>query len=263
MKDLLFALRSGFGFLTAIPVGISMEGIEALMRHVYLFPVIGAALGLIFAISARILAEIAPSSVVAVLMLVLIYKLCGINHADGLADFGDGVTAHTTVEKKVNAMKDVYIGTGGVVFVAIMLLSVFAAISALPLATIPLALIVAEVSAKQSMITFAAFSDPLHKGFGQIAIENTTKFDFLIGLIIAVLICGVVMGTLGLIVLIASLASAVYLVQVSKRNFGGATGDGIGATNEIGRAVALIVSLLLLGFLPSESLWEVLVWTPW
>jgi len=67
-----------------------MEGIEALMRHIYIFPVIGAVLGLIFALTARILAEFAPQGVVTVLVLVVIYKICGINHADGLADFVQG-----------------------------------------------------------------------------------------------------------------------------------------------------------------------------
>jgi len=240
-----------------------MEGIEALMRHLYLFTVVGAALGLIFAIWAWLLTLIAPSYVVATLSILMIYKICGINHADGLADFGDGVTAHTTLEKKISAMKDVYIGTGGVIFVTIMILAVFAALSSLPLEIVPFALITAEVCAKQSMITFSTFSTSIQKGFGQIAIENATRSDFLIGLILTALICGTIMGTLGMIVLITSMASAAYLIIVSKRNFGGATGDGIGAANEIGRAVALVVSASLLSLLPIQTSWGVLAWMPW
>jgi len=231
-----------------------MEGIEALMKHIYLFPLIGAILGLIYALAALILTEVAPSGIVAILILAIIYKLTGINHADGLADFGDGVTAHTTVEKKISAMKDVYIGTGGVVFVMISILAAFASLSNLPVAALPLALIVAEISAKQSMITFAAFSSPLHEGFGQIAIKNSDKSDFFAGLIIAVLICAAVMGPLGLIILAVTQLCAGYMVIVSKRNFGGATGDGFGATNEVARAAALITSVSLLGVLP---------WTLW
>jgi len=250
----LFAIRSGFGFLSTIPVGISMEGIEALMRHIYIIPAIGAVLGLIFALTVWVLAEFAPQGVVAVLVLVVIYKICGINHADGLADFADGVTAHSTREKKISAMKDVYIGTGGVIFVVVAILAIFAALSVVPLALLPLILIVAEVSAKQSMITFAAFSAPLHKGFGQIAIENTTSSDFLIGLVIASLICGATLGVLGIAAIVTSQISAFYLVKVSKRNFGGATGDGFGAANEIGRAVALVTSAAMGG---------ALTWMPW
>ncbi len=237
-----------------------MEGIEALMRHVYLFPLVGAALGLFYAVVALGLTEIAPPGIAAALILVAIYKLCGINHADGLADFGDGVMAHTTVEKKISAMKDVYIGTGGVVFVILTILAVYASITSIPRGALPIALIVAEVAAKQSMIAFAAFSTPLHKGFGQIAIENTNRSDFLIGLAIAALICAALAGIFGVAVLLVAQVSALYMVIVSKRNFGGATGDGFGATNEVARCVALVCASILTA---NAFGWEVLFWTPW
>ena len=113
LKDLLFALKSGFGWLSTIPVGISMEGIEALMRHVYVFPLVGLVLGAILGGVAYIAGQALPANLVAIVVIVAIYKLCGINHIDGLADFGDGVIAHGTREKKVAAMKDVSLGTGG------------------------------------------------------------------------------------------------------------------------------------------------------
>ena len=132
MKDLLFALKSGFGWLSTIPVGISMEGIEALMRHVYVFPLVGLALGAILGGVAYIAGQALPANLVAVVVIVAIYKLCGINHIDGLADFGDGVIAHGSREKKVHAMKDVSLGTGGAVFIAVILLAAFAIISDIP-----------------------------------------------------------------------------------------------------------------------------------
>jgi adenosylcobinamide-GDP ribazoletransferase len=237
-----------------------MGGIDALMKHIYLFPLVGAVLGLIYAALALILSEIAPPGIVAALLLVAIYKLCGINHADGLADFGDGVTTHTTVEKKISAMKDVYIGTGGVVFVVMAILAVYASLTAIPGGVLPLALIVAEVAAKQSMIAFAAFSVPLHEGFGSIAIRNTDRTDFLVGLAIAALICGALAGLFGVAVLLLAQISALYLVAVSRRNFGGATGDGFGATNEVARCVALVAAAILT---TNAFGWEVIFWTPW
>lgn len=237
-----------------------MEGIEALMRHVYIFPLVGAALGLIYAVVALVLTEIAPPGIAAALILAVIVKLCGINHADGLADFGDGICAHTTVEKKISAMKDVYIGTGGVVFLAVTILAVYSSLVAIPREALPVALLVAEVAAKQSMIAFAAFSIPLQKGFGQIAIENTDRSDFLMGFAIAAPICWALSGLPGVAVLLAAQISAFYMVAVSKRNFGGATGDGFGATNEVARAVALVASALLIA---NGLAWEGTVWTPW
>ena len=247
MKDLLFALKSGFGWLSTIPVGISMEGIEALMKHVYVFPLVGLFLGAILAAVAYIAALAFPSNLVAVLAIVAIYSLCGINHIDGLADFGDGVIAHGTREKKIQAMKDVSLGTGGAVFIAVIMLAAFAIISDIPARLLPLALLVAEVSAKEAMICFAAFSSSLQKGFGQIMIERTGGRHFVIGLAISAVLCAATLGYLGLVALAAAQLAAHYMVGVAKRNFGGATGDGIGATNEVARVVALALTLTLGG----------------
>lgn len=250
MKDLLFALKSGFGWLSTIPVGISMEGIESLMRHVYVFPLVGLALGVILGGVAYMAGQALSANMVAIVVIVAIYKLCGINHIDGLADFGDGVIAHGTREKKVAAMKDVSLGTGGAVFMAIILLSAFAIVSDMPRTLLPLALLIAEVSAKEAMICFAAFSTSLQKGFGQIMIERTGPRQFLQGLVISALLCAAALGPLGLVTLAAAQVAALYMIHVAKRNFGGATGDGIGATNEVARVVALAVALTLGGVLP-------------
>ena len=254
MKDLLFAIKSGFGWLSAIPVGISMEGVEALMNHVYVFPLVGMVLGAILGAISYIAAQALPGSLVAIVVIVAVYWLCGINHIDGLADFGDGIVAHGTREKKIAAMKDVYLGTGGGVYIAIILLAAFAILSNLSSSLLPLALLTAEVSAKQAMIFFAAFSRPLQKGFGQIMIERTDKGQFLLGLIISAAICSVTLGALGLAVLASAQLAALCLVRASKRNFGGGTGDGIGATNEVARVTALFMALALGGVLP---------WTLW
>jgi adenosylcobinamide-GDP ribazoletransferase len=231
LKDLLFALKSGFGWLSTIPVGISMEGIEALMRHVYVFPLVGLALGAILGGVAYMAGQALSANLVAIVVIVAIYKLCGINHIDGLADFGDGVIAHGTREKKVAAMKDVSLGRGRV-FMAILLGRL--RLSDIP-GALPLALLVAEVSAKEAMICFAAFSTSLQKGFGQIMIERTGSRQFLLGLVISAVLCAAALGPLGLAALAAAQVAALYMVLVAKRNFGGATGDGIGATNEVAR----------------------------
>jgi adenosylcobinamide-GDP ribazoletransferase len=227
-----------------------MEGLEALMSHVYVFSLVGIVLGAIMGGSAYILSRILPAALTSVLVLAMIYKLCGINHLDGLADFGDGLVTHGSPEKKVAAMKDVSLGTGGAAFLVVILIANYAFINSLPQLLLPLALMVAEVSAKQSMIAFAAFSKSLHKGFGQVMIDRTGHREFLIGLGISVAAIYLALGQLGLAMLAASQLAALYLVVVAKRNFGGATGDGIGATNEICRAVALAAALTLVGVLP-------------
>jgi len=246
MKELLFALRSGFGFLTTIPVGISMEGIEKLMKHIYLFPVVGAIVGLLLAGAGYASSIVLPPILTSFVIIIFIYYLTGINHIDGLADFGDGVATHGTREKKIAAMRDTAVGTGGMIFCIIALLGLFSSLvsiaekkETLPY-LLPFALITAETCAKQTMVTVAAFGKKLHEGFGAMTVDNTKISDFLAGLVFTGVICYLALGSIGIGALIVSQFAGLLVLNTANRHFGGMSGDIVGASNEIGRLAALI-----------------------
>ncbi len=248
MKEFLSALRSGFGFLTTIPVGISMEGIAKLMKHIYLFPVVGAVLGLILAAIGFVTSIIFPPVLASLIVIIFIYYLTGINHIDGLADFGDGIASHGTREEKIRAMRDTAVGTGGLMFLVIAILGIFfslLSISLLPIREInimllPYALIVAETSAKQAMVTVAAFGRKLHEGFGAMTVENTKKSDFMIGMVFSGAVGYYFLGVPGVEAFIVSQLAGLLVLNTANRHFGGVSGDVVGASNEIGRLAALL-----------------------
>jgi adenosylcobinamide-GDP ribazoletransferase len=246
MRELLFALRSGFGFLTTIPVGISMEGIEKLMKHIYLFPVVGAIIGLLLAGIGYASSAIFPPVLTSIIVIIFIYYLTGFNHIDGLADFGDGVAAHGTREKKIAAMRDTAVGTGGMIFCIIAILGVFSSLVSiaekkeiLPY-LIPSALIAAETCAKQTMVTVAAFGKKLHEGFGAMTVDNTKISDFAAGLVFTGVICYLALGSNGILALIVSQSAGLLVLNTANRHFGGVSGDIVGASNEIGRLATLM-----------------------
>lgn len=246
MKELLFALRSGFGFLTTIPVGISMEGIEKLMKHIYLFPVVGAIIGLLLAGIGYASSAIFPPFLTSIIVIIFIYYLTGFNHIDGLADFGDGVAAHGTREKKIAAMRDTAVGTGGMIFSIIAILGVFSSLVSiaekkeiLPY-LIPSALIAAETCAKQTMVTVAAFGKKLYEGFGAMTVDNTKISDFAAGLVFTGVICYLALGLNGIGALIVSQSAGLLVLNTANRHFGGVSGDIVGTSNEIGRLAALM-----------------------
>jgi len=76
-------------------------------------------------------------------------------------------------------MRDTATGTGGIVFCMILLLGIFVSFVAVQENDIfllfPYALIAAETSAKQCMVTVAAFGRRLHDGFGAITVDNTKR----------------------------------------------------------------------------------------
>ncbi len=244
MKNFLSAIRNGFGFLSTIPVGITMEGIENLMKHIYLFPIIGAVIGIIISIIGFAASTIFPQYVVSFFIIVSIYYFTGFNHIDGLADFGDGIAAHGTKEKKISAMRDTAIGTGGVIFCTILLIGIFISLVSIQeidkFMLLPYSLIVAEISAKQAMVTLAAFGRKLHGGFGAITIENTQMSDFLIGIVFSGIVSIVFLGLIGLEAFIVSQLASLLVLNTANRHFGGVSGDVIGAANEIGRLAVLL-----------------------
>jgi adenosylcobinamide-GDP ribazoletransferase len=243
MSELLSALRSGFGFLTTIPVGITMEGVEKLMKHIYLFPVVGTVIGVILALTGLASSAIFPPILTSFVVIAAIYFLTGFNHIDGLADFGDGIAAHGTREKKVQAMRDIAVGTGGFVFCLIAILGIFSSLFSIlesGAAVFALALVVAETSAKQSMVTVAAFGRKIHEGFGAMTVDNTKLSDFIIGMVFSAFVCFVLLNVPGLESFIIAQLSALLVLNTANRHFGGVSGDVVGASNEIGRLTCLI-----------------------
>ena len=243
MKDFLSALRSGFGFLTTIPVGITMEGIENLMKHIYLFPVVGTVLGIILATVGFISFLIFPPLIACIAVILAIYYFSGINHIDGLADFGDGIAAHGTKEKKIAAMRDTAIGTGGLFFCMVTVLGIFTSllsIAEINLKILPYVLLVAETGAKQSMITVAAFGSRLHEGFGAMTIDNTKISDFAAGMLFSGTVSYLALGITGIEAFIVSQLAGLLVLNAANRHFGGVSGDVIGASNEIGRLSVLM-----------------------
>jgi len=264
MNGFLLALRSSFGFLSTIPVGITMEGLDEFFKRTYLHLVVGIVLGLIMGAVAYLLVNYLPVSIAVVLVIAFVYYITGLNHLDGMADLGDGLTAHGSVEKKLKALKDMSLGIGGVAYASITILAFYATLMALyeqsslvyssaaDVARIFFfAMFVSEVAAMQSMLTIAAFGRSIHEGLGSILVNNTTVPKYLIGFVIGIVACVAMssymgFGMAGIIPFIAAIGGTLILLNISNRHFGGVNGDVIGASNEVGRIVALITLTVLL-----------------
>lgn len=262
MNSYLLAFKSGFGFLSTIPVGISMEGIDELMKKIYFYPIVGAVLGLLIGAVAYIGQVVFPGPVLAALIMGFIYYITGFNHLDGVTDIGDGFMAHGSFEKKIKALKDTNLGTGGVSFCILLLLTLYGSIRAVQeegriSSNLPMlmfaSMFIAEVSAKQSMLTIAAFGKPIplqekqaYPGLGAMTINGATGKNFLIGFVFGAIVCFLPFGWIGLLPYLGACASALVILNRSYAHFGGLNGDGIGTANEIGRVTALIILAVIL-----------------
>ena len=265
-------IKAGFGFLTTIPVRSGEEDFRILFNNVFIFTIVGALAGAILGFTGFILQAFFPPALVPILVVSAIILLTGINHIDGLSDTGDGIIASGTKEKKVAAMKDVHAGAGGILFIGMDLLFLFSAISLFAGyggITLFMGLFIAEICAKASMITVAAFGKSLHPGMGSMLVAGTKKEHYVLGIIIAFAVSGAGMFLLPLLVsgpgldlvrclqftvagflaVAVSVVAGLLMVDIAGNNFGGVNGDVLGAANEIGRIAAFLALGILIWML--------------
>jgi adenosylcobinamide-GDP ribazoletransferase len=116
------------------------------------------------------------------------------------------------------------------------------------------AILTAEVAAKLSMVTIVWVGKPSHKGLGSIFLSKAKKNLNVVAYLIAGLIVfpfltltiGPLVGLIGIGIVLVSIPVAFLMEKVSKKVFGGVSGDMIGATNEVARAATLVLFAIVL-----------------
>ena len=88
-------------FCTILPLGKPAD-FDAVARNSSLYPLAGWVIGALAAIPAILIPE---NTIAAAAALAFVLILSGGNHLDGLLDFGDGLMAHGSREKRINAIK--------------------------------------------------------------------------------------------------------------------------------------------------------------
>jgi adenosylcobinamide-GDP ribazoletransferase len=175
--------------------------------------------------------------------------ITGLHHTDGLLDFGDGVMAQGSAERKIEIMHDQLTGAGGLTLGIMTFLITAFAIAELNLSAIIQSLIVVEVSAKLSMVIGAWAGKAVHKGMSSPFIEvmhgkkGTTRL--IAALAISFGIAVPLLWLAGAVTILVAVIASLIMVGISHRHFKGVTGDVLGATNELTRMVSLIVLLAM------------------
>ncbi|MGM0604551.1 MAG: adenosylcobinamide-GDP ribazoletransferase [Halobacteriota archaeon] len=237
------ALRGAIGFFTRVPISTSDEDWEAFRRLPLTIPLIGSLIGVIAGI-AFLLPVPVYSAVTS--YLVTIYLVTGITHADGLTDLGDGFAVHGDADRRRAVMKDAQVGVGGALLLGVTIVGL--ALGGLAVGgfgsgqTAFRIVLAAEVGAKLAMAFVVCYGRSAHNGLGAQLLDVNGPRSFGPAVLVAVPAALVPpTGAVGAAVaaLVAPVLSGLVLLRWSERAIGGASGDVIGATNEVGRLVGL------------------------
>ena len=221
-------------------------------KFMFLFPLVGAFIGLIAGLLGWVTSLVLPSLVVGGLVLGFLLLITGLHHTDGLLDFGDGVMAHGSLERKVEIMHDQLTGAGGLSLGILTFLITAFSIAELDADIIIQGLVVVEVSAKLSMVIGAWAGRAVHEGMASPFLDAMHGKKGTARLVASLAISfGIAIPLLwfaGVIVLLAAIIASLIMVGISYKHFNGVTGDVLGATNELARMVSLITLLAAMGW---------------
>jgi len=225
------------------------NGITQAANYMPSFPIIGALIGLATGVLLWGLQVILPSLVAGMLGLGFILLLTGAHHADGLLDFGDAIMVLGSPEDKIRVMRDHQTGAGGLCLGLVVLSTTAFSMAALDRSIIIPSLIVSEASSKFAMVLQAWAGNSAHEGlntpFLQAMHEKPRWMRLGIAFFVTLAISVVTLRIAGAAVMLVGLLVAAVMLAIGKREFGGMTGDVMGAPNELVRLVSLLVILVI------------------
>ncbi|MDP8953001.1 MAG: adenosylcobinamide-GDP ribazoletransferase [Actinomycetota bacterium] len=234
-------------FFTVLPISLPDSSLEDAARKAYLLPLVGLLTGLPGA-TLLLLAYAMPPGVAAALALGAALLAAGLHHTDGVMDVGDALMVRGSPERRREVLKDARVGAGAIGTLFIVYAPPLAALAALADASpigAAVALLAGEVAARSAMLLVLAF------GSAADARSSSTHFVRSLkrgnrraaALVLALTLTPLVALPLGPAALIATLAvpgTAPFALALAKKAFGGITGDLVGATGELARAVLLV-----------------------
>jgi adenosylcobinamide-GDP ribazoletransferase len=265
-SDAIKTFRDLLSFLTIIPLAETEDFVSTSARKMFLFPLVGALVGLFaagyFLASGLIVSYLLvlvnfwvqiPTSLFFQLLppamtLAFLLVFTGFQHFDGLVDLGNAIGLKRLEDRREIAHRWIVTYKGG--FLAIFVeFSAFAGLLLLNTNLAWRALIVAEITAKLAMVTIAWRGKPAHEGLGARFLGHAKRKLNFLAYAVSFLIGFAILGFAGLLAVLVAILFGLFMEYVGKSVFGGVSGDMIGATNEGARALTLVL-IAAFTFLP-------------
>ena len=261
----LRVFRGLMAFLTVIPLKMGEDFLELSARFMFLFPLIGALIGFFaglysfftnhilslllgffnvtfFSGSQTTLFVYLTKGLASVMTLSFVLVLTGLQHTDGLVDVGNALGIRkASVEERTEIAHAWIVTRAGALLTLLVLFCTLLLIFLIKPEAIVRFLIVAEVSAKLAMVTCAWQGTPLQRGKGSIFVDSMKDRHslYLVSLTASLFMSVMLLGLDGILAVTSGMVVGGFFIVLSKRVFGGVTGDIFGATNEIARMITL------------------------
>jgi len=242
MKFEFHDIATSFSLLSRLPVGVDFD--RAAQRGAsaaWAYPLVGLALGLASGVLGWGLLSLAVApGMTAVAIIAFQVILTGALHEDGLSDMADGLGGSSR-EKRLVIMKDSRIGAFGAIALVLALLARHSGIAGLGSADLILALGALGAGSRALMVAVMA-GLPAARTSGMSASTGQPGFETVMcALSIGAISCLVAFGWFGLSVFFLMSIAALGIAYLAHKQFGGQTGDVLGATQQSAEIIGLAV----------------------
>ena len=241
MKAFFAALQ----FLTVLPVPRRFRGAGAdLERCAPFFPLVGLLVGALAALFDFLVSQLLPPAIASTLTVLILVKLTGGLHMDGLADTADGFFSARDRETMLAIMRDSRIGAMGVMAIVFVILIKVGALTTLELPRRTALILLTPVAgrvAPLAMMTALPYARP-EGGLASRFLRRRSRANAVWGACFLVIAGGLLAQRMGVAAAVLALAATAAVSAYSRRKIGGFTGDTLGAACEIAESTVLLTA---------------------
>ncbi len=239
-------LNVALSFCTRVPVphAVSATGADV-ARACWALPIAGALVGAIGALVYWLAAAASlPAFAAAALAIAATVLATGALHEDGLADVADGFGGGATRERKLEIMRDSRLGTYGACALVLSLLFRISALASLTQpALVASALLAAHIGSRAVLPAVMWYVAPAKPDGLSASAGLPPVASVVIAAILGAIALGIGLGPgPGAIAVLVVLVGAAVVARLSIAQIGGQTGDVLGAVEQVGEILILLVA---------------------
>lgn len=232
-------LRTAFGLLTTLPVGISepWQSGDSGRAGIWV-PLVGVVIGGLTWLCWLALSKYIPPPVAGLGALLMWVGLTGGLHLDGLADCCDGLPGSASRERRLEIMKDPHLGAFGVIGLFFVLTLKATALSLLAPSS-GLSIVLAATLGRWLILPASRLPQARPGGMGADFAAGVRPAAVWITATLPISLA-VLLGMQGAFAVLAALISGAALLRLAWKRIGGVTGDVLGALVEVAETAVLL-----------------------
>jgi adenosylcobinamide-GDP ribazoletransferase len=247
LEDRTEEFKASLAFSTRLPLAPAMaQTAKAVANAAWAFPLTGLVVGLIGALVYILAHRLGlPAWPAAALSVAATLVVTGALHEDGLADTADGFGGGDTRQSKLDIMRDSRTGAYGVCALVLSLLLRIGALASLAdVSAVVWALLASHCAARAAMVILMWLLPPTRSdGLSHDAGSPTGESTAAAAMIALAVLLFCLHPLRGVIAALALLAAVALMAWLAMRQIDGQTGDVLGATEQVGEVVVLLVAV--------------------